>query len=123
MKSAPFLVALLATLSIATGAIAQWSKIELGGRVLQPTPNALGWQSGTLVNTQDFDCLQFGGGFSTGYIIGTYVSYYGDPNTVPPTPRVGDIYYTSVVVQDVAACQGTFVQPWLILPANTFLAI
>jgi hypothetical protein len=123
MRSARFLIVLLAGLALASESLAQWSKTGLVGPVLHPVPNALGWQQGTLVNTQDYDCLQFGGGFSIGYIIGTFVSYYGDPNTNPATPRVGDIYYTSVFVQDVAACQPAGVQPWLILPAGTSLAI
>jgi hypothetical protein len=121
MRFVRFLIVLLAGLAIASEGVAQWSKTRLVGPILHPTPNAFGWQQGTLVNTQDYDCLQFGGGFSIGYIIGTFVSYYGDPSTT--TPKVGNIYYTSVFVQDVAACQGVGVQPWLILPAGTSLAI
>jgi hypothetical protein len=123
MRSARSLIVSLAILIVATAVHGQWSKTHLVGPVLHPAPNAFNWQNGTLVNTQDYDCLQFGGGFSIGYIIGTFVSYYGDPNASPAIPRAGDIYYTSVVVQDVAACQGVAVQPWLILPAGTSLAI
>ncbi len=95
----------------------------MGPKNLRPVTQALGWQSGTLVNTSDYDCLLFGGGFSYNYITGSFVSFYGDPNSTPATPRVGEVYYTDVFVQDVAACQGVYVQPWLILPPNTSLAI
>lgn len=138
------LVVSVACVGLAAGALAQRSKSGLLGAIptetsavespaaragsagpknLRPVTEALGWRSGTFVNTSDYDCLQFGGGFSFNAITGSYVSYYGDPSSTPPIPRVGDIYYTSVYVQDVAACQGVYVNPWLILPANTSLAI
>ncbi len=139
------LVVSFACAALASGALAQRSKSGLVGAIptttsvaeppagmagsatgpknLRPASDALGWHSGTLVNTSDFDCLLFGGGFSFNYITGSFVSYYGDPTPTPAIPKVGDVYYTDVYVQDVAACSGVYVQPWLILPANTSLAI
>lgn len=104
-----------------TAAFGQLSaKMKLGHK-LPIEPNALGYNNGALVNTIDYDCLQLGGGFSTGFITAAFVGYYGDPNT--STPKAGDIYYTHVFVGNPAACQSASVQPWLILPANTSLAI
>lgn len=126
MRSARFLTVFLAAFALASGGLAQSSRSGLVGPKLQPAANALAWHSGTLVNTQDFDCLIYdpnGSYFNVGFIIGTFVSYYGDPNSSPASPKAGDIYYTDVYVQNVAACQTAGVQPWLILPANTTLAI
>ena len=145
MRFPRYLLVSFACAALASGALAQRSKSGLVGAIptttsavespegtagsamgpknLRPAPNALGWRSGTFVNTSDYDCLQFGGGFSFNAITGSFVSFYGDPSSIPPTPKVGDVYYTAVYVQDVAACQGVYVNPWLILPANTSLAI
>ena len=129
MRSARFLIVLLAALALAlaSGGLAQSSRSGLVGPKLHPAPNAVGWHSGTIVNTSDFDCLFFdpntGPYYNVGWITGSFVSYYGDPNSSPATPKVGDIYYTDVYVSNVAACQSAGVQPWLILPANTTLAI
>ena len=120
MRFSRCLIVSFACVAIASGALAQRSKSGLVGAIptntpalespadragsamgpknLRPVTEALGWQSGTFVNTSDYDCLQFGGGFSFNAITGSYVSYYGDPNSTPATPKVGDVYYTDVVV-------------------------
>src|SRR5581483_7628810 len=43
--------------------------------------------------------------------------------SVPVQPQVGDIYYVAVAISNVAACQSASVQPWLLLPGNTYPAI
>ena len=125
MRTTRVLLTLLAVCVLSRDAAAQTSALRLGrpGPDLHIAPNALGWHYGGLLSTQDFDCLQFGGGFNVGFIVSGYVGYYGDPNSNPIIPKVGDVYYVGVFISNVAACQSAGVQPWLVLPANTYLAI
>lgn len=89
----------------------------------QIAPHAFGWQAGPLQNTYGPDCLDLNGGWLYGFIVTGWVAYYGDPAASPPYPRAGDVYYTYVFAQNSATCTSAAVQPFLILPANTTLAI
>jgi hypothetical protein len=122
MRSVRFLIVLLAGLALVSEGLAQYSASRVAGPVLHPAPNAPGFHGGGLVSTQDYDCLQLGGGYSYDFIVSAFASYYGDPVPNPPLPKAGDIYYTDIFITNPAACQSAAVQPWLILPSNTSLA-
>lgn len=133
MSFARFLFVLLAALAPASAALAQRStsrpvgpvpESSVSDRNLQNAPNSLGWQAGAAQSTFGPDCLNFNTGlYVDGYIVNGWVAYYGDPNSTPPTPKVGDVFYTYVFAGNVAACQFPGMQPFLILPAGTALAI
>src|SRR5579859_919910 len=125
MRSARVVFVSLAVCMLSHAGFAQTSVLRLGevaaNRHLATNTN--GFHGGGLMSTQDYDCLQFGGGFNIGFIVSAYVGYVGDPNSVPVHPQVGDIYYVAVLISNVAACQSASVQPFLLLPGNTYLAI
>jgi hypothetical protein len=148
MRSPRSLLAFLVCAAVASGVLAQSAKSgrvwadesatrslveqppaaagsSSAGRNLRTAPLALGWQAGVSVSTSDNDCIFFDANgnpyYNVGPITTSWVSYYGDPNA--GVPKVGDVYYTRVFVSNPAACQSAGVQPWLILPSNTFLAI
>ena len=148
MSSIRFLIVLLAALAPASAGLAQRSTsgqagpmpyptatapariqpADAGGSVsaskLQIATNALGWQAGAPQSTYGPDCLDLvNGGFINGFIVNGWVAYYGDPNSSPPTPKVGDVYYTYVFFGNVSACQFPGARPFLIPPADTTLAI
>lgn len=131
MSSSRFLLLLLAALIPASDGLAQRSvsglvrpasESSVGTR--QVAPNALAWQAGPSQSTFGPDCFDFNsGGYLNGFIVTSWVAYYGDPNASPPSPKAGDVYYAYVFFGNASACQFPSAQPFLILPANTTLAI
>ncbi len=94
------LIAMLATLAFASVAQAAYQ-----------------WQSGPLVESQDFNCI-------TGSVeqeAGSYMSYYFDP-TSPPLS--GQTYYVAINTTGIGnTCAGIYADVELYLPAGTSLAI
>jgi hypothetical protein len=125
MRTARCVVAFVACMAVGTDLFAQMSRSGLVSRSvegLHPATNALGWVQGVLTSAQDDDCLDIvNGGYTIDYVVSSYMAYYGDATA--SIPKVGDIYYCAVVVTDVATCRSIVASPYLILPANTQLAI
>jgi hypothetical protein len=129
MRPTRVLLAVLAVCLLSRASLSQTSVLRLGRPApnLHVAPNAYGFHGGGLLSTQDYDCLFFDSNgnpyYNVGFIVSAYVGYVGDPNSNPVLPKVGDVYYVAVAISNVAACQSAGVQPWLLLPGNTYLAI
>jgi hypothetical protein len=78
---------------------------------------AASWQSGPLVESQDFNCI-------TGDVeqeAGTYMSYYTDPAS---PPQVGQTFYVAIDVTGIGnTCAGIYADVNLLLPSGLSVAI
>jgi hypothetical protein len=78
---------------------------------------AAGWQSGPLVESQDFNCITA----DVEQEAGTYMSYYTDPTN---PPKAGDVYYVAIDVTGIGdTCAGIYADVNLGLPSGTSLAV
>jgi hypothetical protein len=76
------------------------------------------WQDGNIAWTSHNECITG----AVEYLTGTYVGYVGNSDVT--FPRVGDVYYSHVVVSTVGnPCAGPYIHVEVALPKNTTFQI